>query len=77
MSKYQPTDAERDELEARFTYHAPKDDQLVRYKFLRAEARFLAENIVENCPESRERSVALTKLDEVVMWANASIARRE
>lgn len=31
----------------------------------------------ELCPESRERSLAFTKIDEAVMWANASIARNE
>lgn len=27
------------------------------------------------CPESREKSLAVTNLEESVMWANASIAR--
>lgn len=65
------------ELERRFTYHAPRGDQPARYERLRAEARELAELICDMCPDARERSVALTKLDEVVMWANASIARNE
>lgn len=30
-----------------------------------------------DCPESREKSLALTKVEEAVMWANAAIARRE
>ena len=29
--------------------------------------------ILENCKDSRERSLALTKLEECVMWANKSI----
>ena len=29
------------------------------------------------CPDSREKSLAMTKLEECVMWANASIARNE
>jgi hypothetical protein len=29
------------------------------------------------CPESRERSLALSKLQELVMWSNASIAINE
>jgi len=37
----------------------------------------LAAYINENCPDSREKSLAFTKLEEAVMWANASIARNE
>ena len=37
----------------------------------------LAHLLVTNCPESRELSCALTKLEEAVMWANAAIARNE
>ena len=29
------------------------------------------------CPESREKSLAFTKLEECIMWANAAIARNE
>lgn len=63
------------DLEKRFTYHAPKPGQPEIYTMLREQAKDLAYNILANCPESRERSLAITKLEEVVMWANASIAR--
>lgn len=65
------------ELQKRFTYHAPKPDQPEKYEEIRKHARQLATLIVMLTPESREQSVSLTKLDEVVMWANAAIARRE
>lgn len=65
------------ELETRFTYHAPHDDQPARYESLRAQARGLAEAMGELCPDSRELSLALTSLEQAVMWANAAIARRE
>lgn len=29
------------------------------------------------CPSSRERSLAMTKLEEAVMWANSAIARNK
>lgn len=61
----------------RFTYHPPKGDQPHRYNYLRQQAYTLAIDILRNCPESRERSLALTKLEEAIMWANASIARNE
>lgn len=66
-----------EELESRFTYHAPKDGQPERYERIRYKAKMLAAYINEQCPESREKSIALTKIDEAVMWANAAIARHE
>jgi len=65
------------DLDKRFTYHAPKGDQPARYEALRGKAREFAEVISKTCPDSREKSLALTKLEESVMWANASIARNE
>lgn len=71
------TDQEFDRVIRNFSYHAPKPDQLPRYEAIRARARGLAVFLCEHCPESRELSLALTKLDELVMWANAAIARNE
>ena len=64
------------ELETRFTYHAPKEGQPEIYTRLRDEAAKLALLIAELVPASREQSLALTKLEESVMWANAGVARR-
>ena len=64
-------------LENRFTYHAPKEGQPERYESIRYKAKMLAAYINEYCPESRETSLALTKIEEAVMWANAAIARNE
>lgn len=65
------------EILVRFTYHAPKLGQPHKYESLRSMALEYASLINETCPESREKSLAITKLEEAVMWANASIARRE
>lgn len=65
------------EIETRFTYHQPKGDQPQRYVQLRAQAKELAESIQALTPPSREQSLALTNLEQAVMWANAAIARRE
>lgn len=62
-------------LESAFTYHAPKGDQPERYEQLRAIGRDLARVIIARSRPSRERSLALTKLEEALMWANAGIAR--
>lgn len=60
-----------------YKYHAPTADKNEKYKKIRDEGRKLAELIGELCPDSRERSLAWTKTEEAVMWANASIARNE
>lgn len=65
------------DLENRFTYHAPKADQPKRYTAIREAAKMYAELIVDITPQSREQSIALTKLEEAVFWANAAIARNE
>jgi hypothetical protein len=65
------------ELDKRFTYHPAKGTQVQRYADLRSFAKELAELIVESCPDSRERSLALTNLEQAIFWANASIARNE
>lgn len=66
----------KEELDNRFTYHAPKPGQPEKYEAIRAKAKELAALVVELCPESREQSVAVTKIEEASMWANAAIARR-
>ena len=65
------------DFEKTYTYHAPKADQPQRYEAIRAKAKELATLIEGTCPDSREKSLAHTKLEEAVMWANASIARNE
>ena len=76
MSKPVPTRI-LDRLDNDFTYHAPGGDQVERYGALRAKGKELALHIVENTPESREQSLALTKVEEAIFFANAAIARNE
>lgn len=67
-----------DDLNNRFTYHTPKgDSQKWRYNFIREDVSLLAQLLDELCPDSREKSLAFTKLEEAVFWANAAIARNE
>ncbi len=64
-----------EDLKRRFTYHKPKEGQPEMYEDIRAQALRFAVTLNEYCPDSREKSSAMTKLDEVVMHANAAIAR--
>ncbi len=66
-----------EQIDNNFSYHPPKGDQSERYEAIREKAKQLARKINEDCPESREKSLALTNLEQAVMWANASIARNE
>lgn len=63
------------DLEKNFTYHAPSTDQIKIYSDIRRMAHDYAEFLQSVSPTSRELSLALTKLEECVMWANASVAR--
>ena len=65
------------DLGNRFTYHAPKADQSERYQRIREYALAFADSINIQCPDSREKSLAITNLEQAVMWANAAIARNE
>lgn len=67
----------RERIDRDFRYHAPKEGQPERYAKIRASARALAHLIADEVPQSREQSLALTHLEECVMWANAGIARNE
>lgn len=65
------------QIENIFTYHRPFGDQPMRYGQIREVAKALAMTIQQCCPESREKSLAITNLQQTVMWANASIAVNE
>jgi hypothetical protein len=65
------------DIENRFTYHTPITDQVTRYEQIRNFGHGLATVINNHAPDSREKALALTKIEEAVMWANAAIARNE
>lgn len=77
LQTYEPSERTKAQLDKSFTYHPPKGSQQSRYEAIRDEAKCLAETMVRNAPESRELSLALTNLEQAVMWANAAIARNE
>lgn len=64
-------------IENDFVYHPVKPGQEERYVHLRDEARKLAHLIHDLSPDGREKMIALGKLEEAIMWANAGIARNE
>lgn len=67
-----------EELEKRFSFHPLKnEEQKKKYAIIRDHGKMFAAMIYGACPDSREKSLALTKLEEAVFWANASISRNE
>jgi hypothetical protein len=75
--KYPITQEMSDRIGSAFVYHKPTADQPARYTLIRNLAGDLARLICEQVPDSRERSIALTNIEQAVMWANAGIARNE
>lgn len=65
------------DLNNRFDYHAPKEGQTEKYFAIRSTLKETAELIISACPDSSERSLAITKLEEAMFWANAAIARND
>ena len=64
------------DLKNRFTFHPVTGvEQGKIYDSIRAHALDFALWLDENVPDSREKSLAITHLEEVVFWSNASVAR--
>jgi hypothetical protein len=79
LKTYTPTSEALARVRNDFVFHSPIGDlgQAERYERIREMGRIMAEELLRFCPQSRELSVALTNLDQVVFWANAAIARNE
>jgi len=60
-----------------FTHHPPTAEQVVRYEMLRDAALEFATLVCKCSPASREQSLALTNIEQAIMWVNAAIARNE
>lgn len=68
----------KEHLEAYFTYHSPGHSpghaDIPKYTNIRKMAKELAQVICDNTPLSADQTVAIRKLRECVMYANAAIA---
>ena len=62
-----------DRLARSLTNVTPTDDGIERIEKVREAGRELAYALAWFCPDSRERSLAATHLEETVMWAVKSI----
>lgn len=67
-----------DELRNRMFYVRPDQDTIVRHKDVQEAAFEFAKALIKLCPNpSRELSLALSRVEEARMWANAAIAHRQ
>lgn len=66
----------REEIKRRFYFHPATDAAVAEaHDLVRTLCRTLARDLNEVLPEGREKSLAITSLEETMMWANAAVAR--
>ena len=56
-----------------FTWKNTDEAQVARMDNIRREAQLLAERIEMECPPDYQRSIAIQRVREAVMWANVAI----
>lgn len=62
------------EIHERFKHHPPTPERIIDHQDIRSGSELLAHLFNDNLPESREKSLALTAVQEAAMWANAALA---
>ena len=68
---------EANDLDDRYDHHVPSDLKILAHDDIRNAMHSAATTVLTRCAVGRERSLALTKLEEAMFWANAGIAREE
>jgi hypothetical protein len=63
------------DLDNRFDYHRPTPERVAAHEAVREGCRAFAHFIEAKVPNGRERSLAITKIEEAMFWMNAGIAR--
>lgn len=66
-----------DEIEDRFGYHRATTDTAQTHAQVRIGFQSHAIALDELLPDGREKALAMTALQEAMMWANAAIARQD
>jgi len=67
---------DRADIQNRFTYHPPATPTRAdQHRGMREACESFAHFLNSQVPEGREKSLAMTKLEEVMFWANAGLAR--
>ncbi len=75
MRRMDPMPLTDDEIKNRFSYHPPSADGARKHEKLTDALMTACFYVDEICPDGREKSLAITKLEEAKMWASAAVAR--
>lgn len=59
-----------------FTYHQPTPEQAAKYGRISEAAKAFAKVVLEECPDTPDRSAAIREIRVARMTANASIATK-
>jgi hypothetical protein len=59
----------------RFGFHPANDDTGPRHDQVRHACQDLAHLLNDLLPDGREKSLAITSLEQTMFWANAAVAR--
>lgn len=57
-----------------FEYRAPTEEMVPHFKAIAKQCARLYEDLMIHVPETPERTLAIRRLQEVRMWANAAIS---
>jgi hypothetical protein len=69
---------DRADIHNRFAFHpAHTEQKRDAHASVRQICRQLADFLNDQLPEGREKSLAITKLEEVMFWGNAALARTQ
>jgi hypothetical protein len=65
------------DIEHRFAFHAATtEEKRDAHTSVRQQCKQLADFINEKCPDGREKSLAITAIEEAMFWGNAALARQ-
>jgi hypothetical protein len=74
MSAQPDHTARTNDIENRFRYHPPTPETVAKHEAIRSAIKTTAHFVAGQIPPGRHASLALTALQEAMMWANAAIA---